>query len=221
VRYQTLSAATDAAQPGDTITLQADISDERLVMIRAGVTLDLNGHSLTGATLLYVTGSLVDHGASKGAFSAEVYYLNRGEKTQFPVYNSATGTYSLYEMGFYASASKAPKYRFGFDKVGDGADAAAATALMKSDANQGRVVAMVTVSWTQGEGSTAVDVSKTFTFTPDYMSAYLVSPFTKSFAITLSGMSSVGNVKAQPVFVVLDQNGSVMYTFAGPVWNIG
>ena len=98
VRYGTLAGALGEAVSGQTVVPLRDITDEPFILAMDGVTLDLNGHKVTGATLLYVTGTLKDSGDVRGEFSADAYYLGRSVNSEFPIYDETKDTYSLYDL---------------------------------------------------------------------------------------------------------------------------
>lgn len=53
-KYETLAAAAAAAQTGETITLLADISDTGNISLKAGVTLDGDGKTISGNSAIYI-----------------------------------------------------------------------------------------------------------------------------------------------------------------------
>lgn len=53
-KYSTLAAAAAAAQTGETITLLADISDTGNISLKAGVTLDGDGKTISGNSAIYI-----------------------------------------------------------------------------------------------------------------------------------------------------------------------
>lgn len=53
-KYATLAAAAAAAQTGETITLLADISDTGNISLKAGVTLDGDGKTISGNSAIYI-----------------------------------------------------------------------------------------------------------------------------------------------------------------------
>ncbi len=98
--FDKLSDALTAAKAGQTVKLLNNVANETFVMVKAGVTLDLAGKNITGATMLYVTGTIVDTAASdtKGAVSAEAYMIASSVGSGYTPIYSGTG-YQFYKLG--------------------------------------------------------------------------------------------------------------------------
>ena len=213
--YKSLSAALTDATAGQTVKLlksvNGDVTGEKYVEVEANVTLDLNGHDLTGAKLLWVTGTILDSATKKGIVSATKYLLptNNGYA---PVYNSEGDGYSFFELSVY-SEKKDNAVLFRLDKS---AERAAAVDLMK--ANVGRVKAVVTISWKDGDTGSG---DQSFTFVDQKMSSYLADVTKYAFKVSIGGLDKIsGTVTAQANFVIYDATGEAIYAISGSSWTI-
>ena len=209
--YKSLSAALTDATAGQTVKLLKSVTGEKYVEVEANVTLDLNGHDLTGAKLLWVTGTILDSATKKGIVSATKYLLptNNGYA---PVYNSEGDGYSFFELSVY-SEKKDNAVLFRLDKS---AERAAAVDLMK--ANVGRVKAVVTISWKDGDTGSG---DQSFTFVDQKMSSYLADVTKYGFKVSIGGLDKIsGTVTAQANFVIYDATGEAIYAISGSSWTI-
>lgn len=209
--YKSLSAALTGATAGQTVKLLKSVTGEKYVEVEANVTLDLNGHDLTGAKLLWVTGTILDSATKKGIVSATKYLLptNNGYA---PVYNSEGDGYSFFELSVY-SEKKDNAVLFRLDKS---AERAAAVDLMK--ANVGRVKAVVTISWKDGDTGSG---DQSFTFADQKMSSYLADVTEYGFKVSIGGLDKIsGTVTAQANFVIYDATGEAIYAISGSSWTI-
>lgn len=211
--FDKLSDALAAAKAGQTVKLLNRVNDVKYVEVEANVTLDLNGHDLTGAKLLWVTGTILDSATKKGIVSATKYLLptNNGYA---PVYNSTTNGYSFFELSIY-SVKTDTGVAF---KLRNTADRAAAAKLMAGDSTNRRVKAIVTVSWVDAEAGKG---TQTFEFPDAKMNKYLEDVVKNGFAVTLGGLDRIsGKVTAQASFEICDETGANIYTLSGDTWTI-
>lgn len=209
--YKKLSDALTAVEAKQTVKLLNSVTGEKYVEVEANVTLDLNGHDLTGAKLLWVTGTILDSATKKGIVSATKYLLptNNGYA---PVYNSEGDGYSFFELSVY-SEKKDNAVLFRLDKS---AERAAAVDLMK--ANVGRVKAVVTISWKDGDTGSG---DQSFTFVDQKMSSYLADVTKYGFKVSIGGLDKIsGTVTAQANFVIYDATGEAIYAISGSSWTI-
>lgn len=95
--YTTLTAALDAAEPGETVKLQQDALLNEVV-IPEGVTLDLNGHTLTTA-VVGPMGKLVGNGVLKTYASTNVNAELMAENT-LPLYDASVNGYKLFKYSY-------------------------------------------------------------------------------------------------------------------------
>lgn len=98
VEYTTLSAAIADAKPGETIKLQQDALLNEVDIITEGVTLDLNGHTLS-ATAVGPTGKLVGNGVLKTYASTNVNAELMAENT-LPLYDASVKGYKLFKYSY-------------------------------------------------------------------------------------------------------------------------
>ena len=215
--FEKLSDALTDATAGQTVKLlkgvNGDVTGEKYVEVEANVTLDLNGHDLTGAKLLWVTGTILDSADTKGIVSATKYILP-ADNGYAPVYDSARNGYSFFRLSVY---SKQTDTGVTF-KLSNTADRTAAAALMAGDSTNRRVKAIVTVSWVDAEAGKG---TQTFEFPDAKMSKYLENVIGNGFAVTLGGLDRIsGKVTVQASFVICDASGADMYAVSGDTWTI-
>lgn len=209
--YATLSEALkDAAKNGGTVLLVADVdANEDLVRVKYNVTLDLNGHSITNADMLYVNGQIKDSASVKGFVSAVDYVIN-DLNAYTPVYNSTEKGYSFFDLGMNSRWDTAEnKAKFALKKTND---RAAAVALMVASADDRRVKAVVTFSWE--EQGTIVEQS--FTFLDAKLSDYLTTVPANQLYVVVNGLDQfTAHVDMQTKFVICKENGAELFTLAG------
>ncbi|MBQ6947949.1 MAG: discoidin domain-containing protein, partial [Clostridia bacterium] len=93
--FTTLEAALDAAKDGDTVKLCADVATTRL-MIAGGVTLDLNGQTLTADYLVGFNGAVLMDSAEDGSGKLTIAKENLAlpkNNPYLPVYDEESGRY--------------------------------------------------------------------------------------------------------------------------------
>ena len=114
-------ALDDATQTGATAVLTRDIS-QRSVVVREGVTLDLNGHVLT-ADYLTCFDQVVDGNVGGNALVKVGKGIHLATENAFlPIYDTAAGGYRLYayqlqNLGFKAVQGNADSLKCGFRLV--------------------------------------------------------------------------------------------------------
>lgn len=195
-QYTTLSAALAAAQGDETVILLADISNEPFVVVKDGVTLNLDGHNITGATMIYVTGDLVDTSVSKGVVSATTYYFDEDANSNYLAIYNGTG-YSFYKLAVKSGEvpGEAKKFGFYFDK--NSAEYNAAKTLIANNVSASRVKAIALVEWTDAEGKAN---QQYITFSDALMQTYISNADTKMLTITIIGaeaLNASGDVTIQ------------------------
>ena len=217
--YKSLSAALIDATTGQTVKLlksvNGDVTGEKYVEVEANVTLDLNGHDLTGAKLLWVTGTILDSATKKGIVSATKYLLpaNNGYA---PIYNSTEDGYSFFDLNVFSAKTESGSGVW--FRLGKSTERAAAVELMKANAEGRRIKAIVTVSWENGEEGSG---KQSFEFADGKMATYLTDITQYAFEVTIGGLNRIsGKITAQAQFVVYDAEGGAIYTIAGKNWTI-
>lgn len=213
--FDKLSDALTAAKAGQTVKLLNRVNDVKYVEVEANVTLDLNGHDLTGAKLLWVTGTILDSATKKGIVSATKYLLptNNGYA---PVYNSTTNGYSFFDLNVFSDKTESGSGVW--FRLGKSTERAAAVELMKANAEGRRIKAIVTVSWENGEEGSG---KQSFEFADGKMATYLTDITQYAFEVTIGGLNRIsGKITAQAQFVVYDAEGGAIYTIAGKNWTI-
>ena len=200
--------------PDDSVAPLTNITDEAYIVAKNGVTLDLNGYEVTGAKLFYVSGTLVDHGETRGKFSSEAYYLGQSVNSEFPIYDSSTGTYSLYDLGIQQGVLGGTQYVY---KLSNTADRAEAGALVHNASDNGRFAAIVDIYWAQEDAN----IQKSVQYTAEQINKYTADVAKLALKMTFTGLDSVdGSVTAIPKFVVYDANGAIMMTLSGEQWTL-
>ena len=211
--FDKLSDALAAAEAEQTVKLLNSVTGEKYVEVEANVTLDLNGHSITDARLLYVTGQIIDTAVTKGTVKADGYYINR-DNEYTPVYDSEKDGYSLFKLSvktwWYATEKKV---QFALDR--DMADFSAAVALMNANSNGRRVKAQVEFSWV--DSAQNVKGKQAFELGETYMSQYLANASNLAPYVTIKGLETIeGTVSVQVSFVISkDELGNELFTLYG------
>ena len=213
--FEKLSDALAAAKAGQTVKLLNRVNDVKYVEVEANVTLDLNGHDLTGAKLLWVTGTILDSATKKGIVSATKYLLP-ADNGYAPVYNSTEDGYSFFDLNVFSDKTESGSGVW--FRLGKSTDRAAAVELMKANDEGRRIKAIVTVSWENGEEGSG---KQSFEFADGKMATYLTDITQYAFEVTIGGLNRIsGKITAQAQFVVYDAEGGAIYTIAGNNWTI-
>ena len=215
--YATLSEALkDAAKTGATVLLVANVdANEDIVQVRAGVTLNLNGYSITNVDLLRVTGQIIDtsDANARGIVSAEGYVIG-GQNAYTPVYDSAKKGYSFFNLSVVTKLEDGVfgGVYFWLDDETERADFTNAVALMRADTNGRRVKAVITFAWKSKD----YRGTQSYDYTDDFMNRYLnYKDMLGSFYVKAKGLDNIDSVTAQAKFVITDASGDALYTLAG------
>ena len=216
-KYTTLSEALkDAAKNGGTVLLVANVdANEDIVQVRAGVTLNLNGYSITNVDLLRVTGQIIDtsDANARGIVSAEGYVIG-GQNAYTPVYDSAKKGYSFFNLSVVTKLEDGVfgGVYFWLDDETERADFTNAVALMRADTNGRRVKAVITFAWKSKD----YRGTQSYDYTDDFMNRYLnYKDMLGSFYVKAKGLDNIDSVTAQAKFVITDASGDALYTLAG------
>ncbi len=210
--FDKLSDALAAVEAKQTVKLLNDVANETFVMVKAGVTLDLAGKNITGATMLYVTGTIVDTAASdtKGAVSAEAYMIASSVGSGYtPVYNG-TG-YQFYKLGMNImkqNASEdsttvvfAPKTKNEWI-----AELNAFRTLLAPGFDKSKVQIVLEVEW----GETNTHDSQRFAFNDQYVYKYATED-SWAFSVTMNGLNALsGKVTATAKIITYGADGREM-----------
>ena len=215
--YATLSEALkDAVKNSGTVLLVADVdANEDIVQVRAGVTLNLNGYSITNVDLLRVTGQIIDtsDANARGIVSAEGYVIG-GQNAYTPVYDSAKKGYSFFNLSVVTKLEDGVfgGVYFWLDDETERADFTNAVALMRADTNGRRVKAVITFAWKSKD----YRGTQSYDYTDDFMNRYLnYKDMLGSFYVKAKGLDNIDSVTAQAKFVITDASGDALYTLAG------
>ena len=210
--FEKLSAALTDATAGQTVKLLNDVADETFVMVKAGVTLDLAGKNITGATMLYVTGTIVDTAASatKGAVSAEAYMIASSVGSGYTPIYSGTG-YQFYKLGMNIMKKNASEDSttvvFAPKAKGEWtAERNAFRNLLASGYNVSKVQIVLEVEW----GETNTHDSQRFAFNDQYVNKYATEDGW-AFSVTMNGLKALsGTVTATAKIVSYGSDGREM-----------
>ncbi len=110
-KYDTLSEALIAAKSGEIVTLLQDTSiAERFGEVKADITLDLNGHSVTADNLV-AFGQIIDSSDGKGVLitsqnTAEAFVSFQVENRALPLYDTDCGGYRFFSYRIINAGTK-------------------------------------------------------------------------------------------------------------------
>ena len=210
--YKKLSDALADAKDGQTVKLLNNVDNETFVMVKAGVTLDLAGKNITGATMLYVTGTIVDTAASvtKGAVSAEAYMIASSVGSGYTPIYSGTG-YQFYKLGMNittkdvsadgATVIFAPKTKNEWT-----AELNAFRTLLAPGFDTSKVQIVLEVEW----GETNTHDSQRFAFNDKYVHDYATEDGW-AFSVTMNGLNALsGKVTATAKIITYGADGREM-----------
>ena len=216
--FEDLADALDAAAKIDgndgnvTVKMLNDVANETFVMVKAGVTLDLAGKNITGATMLYVTGTIVDTAASatKGAVSAEAYMIASSVGSGYTPIYSGTG-YQFYKLGMNimtkdvsadgATVIFAPKTKNEWT-----AELNAFRTLLAPGFDTSKVQIVLEVEW----GETNTHDSQRFAFNDQYVYKYATED-SWAFSVTMNGLNALsGKVTATAKIITYGADGREM-----------
>ena len=210
--FDKLSDALAAVEAKQTVKLLNDVANETFVMVKAGVTLDLAGKNITGATMLYVTGMIVDTAASntKGAVSAEAYMIASSVGSGYTPIYSGTG-YQFYNLGMNimtkdvsadgATVIFAPKTENEWT-----AELNAFRTLLAPGFDKSKVQIVLEVEW----GETNTHDSQRFAFNDQYVNKYATEDGW-AFSVTMNGLKALsGKVTATAKIITYGADGREM-----------
>ena len=214
VGYDRLEDALNAAKAGDTVKLMADAA-EGYVMVYPGITLDLNGHTLTADYVVgFDTANIVDNAGSGKLIAAMKNVILDEANGMVPVYDGEG--YVFTRAGF--AITRDDKYE------GDGIkiDAIAAPEqleivnLLKDGTADNNLQVAIVLTWETEQGTG----SQRFVFTDEVAAAVYSSNqgqwgrYEKMFAMVITGIETVANLKAN---IVLVSGTNAEYAGAAPV----
>ena len=209
--YETLSSALEEAQPNQTVILLKNISNEKFAVVNSGVTLDLNGFNITGAIMIYATGTIKDTAETKGYVQATAYSII-GDNEHLAVYDKTVSGYRFYNVKVHSEDGTYGKI---FRMKNAGERTAAVTKILEDTVDNGRVKAGVVLEWNELDKV----INKTVTFTDSALAQYAAEPGKKAFSVKFKGLDTVeGAVKATAVFYVQNADGNKIVSIKGETW---
>ena len=187
VKYMTLTEALAAAVNGNEVELIKDITGEAFIVVENGVTLDLAGHSITGATLIYVTGKVKDTGATKGTVKASGYLFPESAKQAQDYYlpiGVEGGGFQFYNLAMVCGTASDGSFAFYLSHdVGETSDV---YELLAKGYSTSKVKAVVTVEWTQDD----MVGKQIFTYNDSFMETYAKAAGGQMFTAKFSGFDA-------------------------------
>ena len=181
VCYATLAEALAAAQAGETVTL-VDDANETTVILMKGITLDLNGQTLTADYLVAFNGNhVVDNATEKGLLKIKKNNISLAKNnSMMPVYNEQDG-YLFISINHQLSSKVTTDgisitYRPSLGKDYN--------SLLNNGAENNGLKLIVRLSWIDDQGA---DASQNFVFTEDLIKR--VYSTGKGLKLVVSGMT--------------------------------
>lgn len=215
-QYTTVEAALAAAKSGDTVVMFKDSEETGSVpYVSAGVTLDLNGHTLTAAGLIAFNGAKVkDSGETKGCISVPKEQLSlkaTSVDNKIPVYNSNKG-YELVSVNYNQTLTNVTDsaftlaFRPDFDGYYDSTSKSYSADACEVLKDAGLTIE-VRVSW---QGTNQV-IGQTYVYTENYFTQVYNSTQLKAFSLGMTGLGSKDHVDIH-VAVVSDTGAELVGT---------
>ena len=211
---EALTAANNAAEAdGKNVILLADVN-EMWVPVLSGVTLDLNGNSITCTGLFAATGNVIDTSVKKGVINAEGYTMNPANPYT-PIYDSVKDGYSFFDLAVQytkpAGDTNTKTVRF---RLKNGADYNAAVTLLKEGFESSRVQVSLMITWKDQDNRPR---KQYFIFSDknvsDYCTEGLQNPLNPFFIVTISGLDNINTaeIDAVAMFETYNNQGGLMY----------
>ena len=210
---EALTAANNAAEAdGKNVILLADVN-EMWVPVLSGVTLDLNGNSITCTGLFAATGNVIDTSVKKGVINAEGYTMNPANPYT-PIYDSVKDGYSFFDLTVQNAVipvnTNTKRVLF---TLKNGADFNAAVTLLAKGFDSSLVKARVRITWKAQN----TDQEQYFTFNDGFVADYcnkgLANPNDPYFIVTIGGLDNinVGEINAVAMFETYNNQGNAMH----------
>ena len=186
--YFTVTEFDKLISNGGTVKLMSDVTTDT-VILKSGITLDLNGYNLKANYFVAFDGAdVIDTQIeNKGALIVSKSNLSLSNSNSYmPIYSDGGYTFTKIELGHDTQdgTDDGVKYRFWFEDM-----ETAAHALLKDGVNGNDVTLKVVVSW-ENDGLTSV---REFIYGDDLISGCLAQD-DYCFTLTLGGISKVGKV---------------------------
>ena len=207
VVYESVMAAVAAANDGDTIVMTAD-STESFVMLQKGVTLDLNGFTLTADNFVTLYGTQVKNTKNTGILRVPQTGISlQVTNTYVPVWNEVDGYY-LVEWGYGTKveypAEGTTRYWF-LPKPrnnGSGTENSAVVDLLKNGAADNQLEIIVHLKWSNSLG----EMEQTFRYNQEtimavYNNNSALSNSETMFYLDVTGYEAFDSVTMQAAVV--------------------
>ena len=200
IQYGTLAEALAAAEAGQTLQLQMDWAEDR-VMVFPGVTLDLNGYDLTVEYLVaFDSAHVIDDGGTGSLITGQRDVVLDENNSMIPVYNGEA--YIFTRAGF--AIEQDLTYTEGvLLKLLACPVRMDAVELLKDGSTDNGIRIVLLLSWDTADGTS----SQEFVFSDDFVTEVFSSNkgtwsrYGKQFTLTLTGTEGIQNLKADMMIV--------------------
>ena len=214
--YTTVAAALAAAQSGDTVEMLDNSTEATAyLMVPAGVTFDLKGHTLNALGLVaFDTAYVVDNSTDKTGLLkvAKTNLVIMSVDTQLPVWNEVDGyIFATMKMTQANSPERKTEDSFYFKFKPSLGSTELNTAYLANGATDNKLAIKVKITWTvPGETVEENTVgSQEFVFGDTYVSKAFDPESKKALGITVSGIKNLDDLK---VMFIVEFNGKVQMT---------
>ena len=199
--YASVAEALEAARSGETVLVLADQTVEA-VMVTPGVTLDLNGHSVTTTYAVgFASAQIVDNAGSGRLVAAKDNVVLDKNNGMVPIYDG--NGYLFTKSGF--AVKKDTSYQGEGFKVNASVCPSSmdVVELLKNGAADNNLQVMILLTWDTADGTG----SQKFVFTDEVVAQVFQSNngtttgYGKMFAMTITGADTVENLHADIALV--------------------
>ena len=212
--YISVADALNAAQSGDTVKLLQNVT-ESMVMITKGVTLDLNGKTLTASYLVAFKGNhVVDNSTAKTGIleiSKDNISLDK-TNAQMPVYIAEKGGYAFAAVKLQTQVKSQTDNRF--ELLFRPSFGAALNSYFADGALDNDIEIIIRVTWTDAEGKVN---TRDFRFTEELIKVAYGNG--KSLKFVLTGIADFENVEVSMVVssaMGVEVSTGNLYTYTAP-----
>lgn len=227
--YLWLQDAFEDADAGDSLSLLGDITDEDILIDEKGVTLNINGHSITRAKMLWTNGEIIDNTTyttpgSLGYVKAQAYKFKdirkvsqaSGTNKYMPIYDSSVDGFRFVSLRFTTSSGfiSLVGSDLKFNLAASVAYEYAINLLANDYKRHDHFKPCVLITWEQHNDDGTVTNTSMLSYTNAVIDYAFASPKTRMFTATIRGVNEIAIV--QPVFISYDNNGNTLMTLYGP-----
>jgi len=196
--FETVAEALENAAENDTVTLVADADEAGAVLlVMNGVTLDLNGHTLTAEYLITTSGgaNVQDASNGKGLLKVAKDQLTVVDIKQLPMWVEADGGFRFVEIPFATDLKKDGEDKAIFRFYVDYKKEDLFNQLLQDGAEDNGVKIYVQASYTRADGAPAI---LRFYFTEEMIAKYAAFE-AGVFKLTVTGLEDISQMEFAPV----------------------